>query len=1128
VHEHYQLLEQLGAGSSSQVFLAKNRLTGALVAIKQLKALSNPAVKIRFQREFRAMQRLEHPGIVRVLDFFEHESHPWLVMEYVEGCDLSQWLQTPRDLAEVLKVFVALSSALEAVHREGMVHRDIKPQNIFIRAENNAPVLFDFGLVKQADQLGISRDGTMIGTVLYMSPEQCRSLAVDSRADLYALGVVLYQALCGRPVFEGNTIPEVVNGHLSRSPVSPRFYRPDLPQQLEDLMLVLLAKNPSVRMQRAVLVRTALEGILEGRAAWQAPTHLPEVSMPLAALQLSAQALFVAPLIGRDAELLRLRRAVDTQTGVIAICGEAGLGKTRLVQALELTKGISQLIRVEGQRNDSPYGLIARALAEALELMPESFSRLSAQDRQELSVLLPSLGATMWFSSFQGLERDQGLFAAVAGWLDYTRHSLLLAFENLQYADSSSLKLLKHVLDLNPRLRIIVSYQPEFQPELGVLPAKTVISLKPLSGVQLRQLLPAWLGVEVNTVIAEDLIVRAEGNPWVLEELVKTALELNTWEEGPQIDFALTNTPSKDGLSGMRSVLERRLADLPSDALELAQAAAVLGSEIRFSHLPQVLAWSEARVLDGVESLLKARVLRESNRPDDERLSFTHSLYANVLHDLGSLERRRELHARIALVMANQFDALQYIEHLSGAEQWQDVLRVADNALENPSSAPDFERLLLLAINALEHVPPTFEHNKIRAAYAAFLLRSARVDAAERHWRIVFRKVVGQVGWHDLEFKARIQLAHCLALQAKEGEALFLLERPDAGFDRDGSLLLERAALYAQTRDWIAARRDGLVGLARARTTGTVQNVVRALGQLAVVQSKATNELRSKRLLEFAQHIASQSGLVDVQASVQLLTAQVLLGSGQFVQAATTALGVADHSQETGLQIDAKEILIRCFETQHQYEQARQLTLELRRLCTQLGWNAKVQDLNCQLALQSTALEDFDAALEYARVALPMPRATSLECLLAFCLGAPQTDAKTMGGSDPNLEILLKNLRQLERHEFDVLQPATTNSNRWTWWISLTQLHAAWHKSEDLQAHLKNLRGVQTEQYISPEQLEDYHSFLTLATSSDLKPETEAFVLTLAQVYAQSHIGVFARDFVRSRAPKTEPAKSLG
>ena len=1121
--EHYQMLRQLGAGSSSQVFLAKDRQTGDLVAIKQLRALSNPALKIRFQREFRAMQRLEHPGIVRVIDFFEDESHPWLVMEYVEGCDLNQWLQTPRELAEVLKVFVLLSSALEAVHSEGMVHRDIKPQNIFIRTKTNAPVLFDFGLVKHPEQLGISRDGTMIGTVLYMSPEQCRSLVVDSRADLYALGVVLYQSLCGRPVFEGKTIPEVVTGHLSREPVSPRLYRPDIPQALEAVVLKLLAKNQTERFQRASQVRLALEAILEQQGNWQVQAQPADIFELSQTMQLTAQALFVAPLIGRETELLVLQRAIESKTGLFAVSGEAGLGKTRLLQALEFSNGNLVLIRVESQKNDLPYSLIARALAEALEVMPESFERLSDTDRQELSWLLPSLGATMWFSSFQGTQRDLGLFTAVMHWFEYTRNSALLVFENVQLADSSSLKIIKHLLKHNSEVKILVSYLPSFVPEDQLIQPVIVVTLKPLLGAQLRQLLPAWLGADVNPEVAEDLIVRSLGNPWVLEELVKTALELNNWHEVQGVEFGRSpNLVTGDGLLGMQIVLEKRLADLPKDTLEVAHVAAILGIGIRFSDLLQVLAWTQTRVLDAVEQLLRARVLRESSRLDDERLSFTHSLYPQVLYEFCPEDKRRQLHATIAKVLGSQLEVLQLIEHLFGAQNWQEVLNVADQTLANSSIALEIERIALLALEAARHLNFPLEHNRIRVKYGEFLLRACRIDQAKQHLQAVFRSVVGQPDWQKLELQSRVLLARCLTLQNKPDEALYMLERPDVGFDFDGSLLLERAGLYLFSQNFMAARHDAQQALTRARKANALGNVVKALGKLISIETYFQRKTRVKHLLELLKRIANQAEHLDLQAFVQLQTAQHFMLEGDFSKALgliQNAVMLAEQSGDINILFDAKETLIQCLEQQNQYQQACQQTLELQALSKRLGWQTILQHLGSLIATQTLALEEFDAALDYARAALPNPRAALIERLLGFCLGnvllESKLEVKPLRLTEPNLRILLHNLQNLEQQNFEALQPSVNNVVEWQWWIALTHFHADWRKGHDLQTHFKTLRSIRARQYISLEQLEDYLSFLTLATSSNLKPETESFVLMLAQVYQHSHIGVFARDFVR-------------
>ncbi len=477
VFENYDLLEQIGSGSSSQVYLAKSHATGALVAIKRLKALTKATSKIRFQREFRAMRQFEHPGIVRVLDFFEHDERPWLVMEFVDGCDLNEWLKQRRPLKTVLEMFEFLAAALEVVHGKGFVHRDIKPQNIFVRKSTHLPVLFDFGLVKNPEQLSVSRDGTMIGTVLYMSPEQCQSLQVDARSDLYSLGVLMYQTFCGRAVFEATTIPDVVAAHLKLSPVAPSIYYPELPLVLEQLILKLLEKEPSARYQSALKVRQVLELILkwEDLSGMFTPPFLQPISQPQA---LDPEIIPATPE-GRDTELKALQSAIAGKTGVIALTGFADLDKTALINALGFPKKQRVLLHLECQLGDLDYTLISRIFARAYEVIPKSFDVIPETDRQELGRFIPAMAQSLWFSSLHDIN-DSALHKAVLLWFEKTKNRVLLAIENIQFADASSLRLINAALSHNPMLNIVVSSPSEFALEHQLMKPIMVIELKPL------------------------------------------------------------------------------------------------------------------------------------------------------------------------------------------------------------------------------------------------------------------------------------------------------------------------------------------------------------------------------------------------------------------------------------------------------------------------------------------------------------------------------------------------------------------------------------------------------------------------------------------------------------------------
>jgi len=284
---HYRILEKLGEGGMGEVYLAKDTKLNRRVALKFLPAqyAADEEFKARFKREAQAAAGLNHPNIITIHEVAEHDSRPYIAMEYVEGQSLKD-LIAKKDLSinKTIDFAMQICAGLAKAHQAGIIHRDIKPQNILIDKDGRIRIL-DFGLAKLKPDAMLTRTGSTLGTVAYMSPEQAQGEEADHRSDIFSFGVLLYEMITTQLPFKGEHEAAIAYSIVNETPEPLARYKANVPETLQRLVEKALRKDLNTRYQNATDIIADLKE-LQKQSTTQAALstksifQLPQKSVP--------------------------------------------------------------------------------------------------------------------------------------------------------------------------------------------------------------------------------------------------------------------------------------------------------------------------------------------------------------------------------------------------------------------------------------------------------------------------------------------------------------------------------------------------------------------------------------------------------------------------------------------------------------------------------------------------------------------------------------------------------------------------------------------------------------------------------------------------------------------------------
>jgi len=1022
--ERYRLDSELGRGGIGVIYRAHDTLLDRDVAVK---VLSDPTLsaesRARLLREAQAAAQLNHPNIVSIYDAGEVGDVPFIVMELVEGESLHE--HRPQALEEILSIVRQVCAALEHAHTHGIIHRDLKPENVLIAPDGSAK-LTDFGLARTiASRLTI--EGTIIGTVFYLAPEQALGQEINNRADLYALGVLLYELTAGRLPFSGDDLLTVISQHLHAPVVPPSTHNETIPPALDALIVRLLSKQPEDRPASAAKVQRALDDLIPA-------AHLPESSELSGRCpnNLPAQ---TTPFIGRQAQLAEVRQELTrSEIRLLTLTGTGGTGKTRL--SLEVAANLLD------DFEDGAFFVELAPVSDPTFVMPTIAQTLSVREVESRPLL----------ESLKDYLRDK---------------QMLLVLDNFEHVTEAA-PVVSDLLAAAPRLKVLATSRAllrvhgEHNHPVPPLALPDPDEWPPIE--HLMQVEAVQLFVERARAVKADFAITVENGPAVAEicgrldglplaiELAAARVRLLPPQKmlaqlgdrfrfltGGARDLPARHQTLRSAIdwsydlldAGEKTLFQRLAVFCCSCTLEAAEAvcngsgdpSADSGQAPSAGSPPRVLAVAGQAldVLNGLGSLVDQSLLKPYDVSGEPRFGMLETIreYAlEQLADSGEAETVRRQHANFFVALAEEaepkLDSAEQVAWLNRLEAEHDNLRAALRwTLEREGTDAELGLRLTVALGLGGFWGIRGYWTEARRWLEKALVRSSGASVPVR------ARVLGIAGgWQEDTEQARVLFQQSLALfrqlEDKQGIARVL-----AGLGNVASDFEQATALFEQS-------------LALFQELGDKSGISDVLFSLGVGAWRQGDYGRATTLLEQSLGLAREIGNKGRIAHTLRVLGNVALEQLEYGRAAALFEGSLTLARELGDKSSISWLLNSLGEMarlQGDYEQAAAFYDESLALARELGSKYGVAMLLHNLGHVALHRGDGRQAATFFEEGLALYRELKgkegiAECLagLAGVAGAeaqPERAARLLGAAEALLEATGSQMVGVDRAEWD-------------------------------------------------------------------------------------------------------------